>query len=445
MQALSLKDGISFPCSVSSTNLTLDPWQGFKYSSKEDVIKDLAMKWLQVIDTDITPPIAEKEFAEIQEILKCIKPQLNVSQLIAEQGYPVEEHSVHTEDGFILGVQRIPYGRKQRGKRFKPVVILQHGLFACSSNWVSNLANESLAFILADAGFDVWLGNSRGNTYSRHHESLKPYQKQFWYWSWDEMGQYDLPALIDYTLHITNQDEVFYVGHSQGTTQAFAELSRTNNSISKKIKLFVALAPVAKVAHIYGIFKSIAESSFCCFAKDVLSALHQYEFLEKTYILNTLLAETVCADRYTVGICAFFLDIFGGFSSANINRTRIPVYIGNNPAGTSIFDVEHYCQMVLSGNFQMYNYGAKENLKRYGQLIPPEYHPANIDIPVAFFSGGQDRLADKKDVEWIRSKIRNRLIYDKFIPSYGHLDFILGLNAAVDVYYDVVQLFQNIS
>lgn len=85
--------------------------------------------------------------------------------------------------------------------------------------------------------------------------------------SWDEMGQYDLPALIDYTLHITNQDEVFYVGHSQGTTQAFAELSRTNNSISKKIKLFVALAPVAKVAHIYGIFKSIAESSFCCFAK----------------------------------------------------------------------------------------------------------------------------------------------------------------------------------
>lgn len=78
VQALSLKDGISFPCSVSSTNLTLDPWQGFKYSSKEDVIKDLAMKWLQVIDTDITPPIAEKEFAEIQEILKCIKPQLNV-------------------------------------------------------------------------------------------------------------------------------------------------------------------------------------------------------------------------------------------------------------------------------------------------------------------------------------------------------------------------------
>lgn len=64
----------------------------------------------------------------------------------------------------------------------KPVVILQHGLEASSSNWLDNLVNESLAYLLADGGADVWLGNVRGNMYSTNHTKLKPNQKEFWAW-----------------------------------------------------------------------------------------------------------------------------------------------------------------------------------------------------------------------------------------------------------------------
>ncbi len=33
-------------------------------------------------------------------------------QLITSKGYPAEEHNVTTKDGYILGMQRIPHGKK---------------------------------------------------------------------------------------------------------------------------------------------------------------------------------------------------------------------------------------------------------------------------------------------------------------------------------------------
>jgi hypothetical protein len=48
-----------------------------------------------------------------------------------------------------------------------------------------NGRDNSPAFIAADRGYDVWLGNSRGNSYGRDHTSLNPDKdKAFWDFSW---------------------------------------------------------------------------------------------------------------------------------------------------------------------------------------------------------------------------------------------------------------------
>ncbi len=39
------------------------------------------------------------------------------------------------------------------------------------------------------------------------------------------MAKYDLPANVDFVLQATGLSTVSYVGHSQGTTQAFAGFS----------------------------------------------------------------------------------------------------------------------------------------------------------------------------------------------------------------------------
>jgi pimeloyl-ACP methyl ester carboxylesterase len=55
-----------------------------------------------------------------------------------------------------------------------PAVLLQHGLFASSDCWIMNYNSEAPAYYFAKHGYDVWLGNNRGNKFSRKHIKLNP-------------------------------------------------------------------------------------------------------------------------------------------------------------------------------------------------------------------------------------------------------------------------------
>ena len=68
-----------------------------------------------------------------------------------------------------------------------------------------NGKNESIGFILADKGYDVWFGNSRGNIHSLKHIKYDHEKdlKEFWDFSFEEIGLYDLPAKIDFIINLT--------------------------------------------------------------------------------------------------------------------------------------------------------------------------------------------------------------------------------------------------
>ncbi|KAH9520010.1 hypothetical protein Btru_071466 [Bulinus truncatus] len=359
---------------------------------------------------------------------------MKATELITSKGFPCENYYITTEDGYIFNTLRIPHGRfNGHLKGPRPVVILQHGLLGSCSNFLDNLVNQSLAYILADAGADVWLGNSRGTIYSTNHTHLNPKQKEFWQFSWDEMAKYDLPAMINFVLNSTAVDQVYYVGHSQGTTIAFAEFSE-NQELASRIKHFIAMAPVAQVWNAKSPIRLLAP-----FAKDIgvfLQLFGSGDFNVSPSIMQ-LLAGTLCESNNI--LCENILFLLGGFDYTSINQSRVPVYVAHNPAGTSVRDLLHWAQGINSKNFQQYDYGsAAENVKHYGQPTPPLYDPKKVKIPVAIFRGDQDWLADTIDVKWLLPQLH--VTHDVNIPHYEHLDFIWAFDAPAYIYNTILKI-----
>merc|ERR1719193_235635 len=368
--------------------------------------------------------------------------KLDAEGIVRRWGYPSEHHEVKTEDGYLLTVFRIPHGiNGTRPGARRPAVFLQHGLLCSSSNWITNLPNESLAFVLADAGFDVWMGNMRGNTYSRRHTKLSPSSDAFWRFSWDEMAKYDLPAMVDYVVNVTKQPKIFYAGHSQGTLIMFAQLSRSP-AFAARIRHFFALGPVATVGHlksapirIMSLFQNLIEDLFRIFGVR--------EFLPNDEILDWL-ARGLCTWETRI-FCSDLLFVISGYDPQQLNTTRLPVYISHTPAGTSVQNMIHFAQMVRSNKFQMYDYGnAAENVLHYNQSTPPLYDISAINVNTSLYWGGKDLLADPRDVqESIVDKMRSVTDY-VFLDHLDHLDFIWGLDANPLVYQHILKKLRSL-
>lgn len=214
----------------------------------------------------------------------------NMVEIVQTRGYTIETHYVTTSDGYILTVFNIPRGKNAASdspRNSKPV-LLQHGLLDSSYTWVNNFEDvrilntfvlffpvlkncinqESLGYLLADQGFDVWFGNNRGNRYGRNHTTLNPDDgtSAFWTFSWDEMAAYDLPAMINFVAQSTNTSSIGYVGHSEGTIQMFAAGTITGKSALVRDALAKVVSRIDcltnTLSSVY--FTSSTLESFCC-------------------------------------------------------------------------------------------------------------------------------------------------------------------------------------
>lgn len=76
-----------------------------------------------------------------------------------------------------------------------------HGILDSSDIFFVN-QKQSIGQTLLDMNYDVWLINFRGNKYSHKHKYLDENSFEFWDFSFDEMGIYDLKAAFDFIYSI---------------------------------------------------------------------------------------------------------------------------------------------------------------------------------------------------------------------------------------------------
>lgn len=144
------------------------------------------------------------------------------------KGHPkLQTHRVTTTDGVELVLWRVP------GKQgAKPVLVLS-GLECTSRDWFTGLSGNALPWILSNAGFDVWLGNNRGTVNS---------VTKTWGWTFEEMADFDMPAMVEGVLSVSGASSLDFIGHSQGALQGLMYFS-SGPGAAKQVSHLVALAP----------------------------------------------------------------------------------------------------------------------------------------------------------------------------------------------------------
>ncbi|ESR60341.1 triacylglycerol lipase 2 [Citrus sinensis] len=355
-------------------------------------------------------------------------------------GYKCQEIDVTTKDGYILNLQRIPEGRAAGGVQIKrPPVLIQHGVLVDGLTWLLNPPEQNLPLILADHGFDVWIANTRGTRFSRRHTSLDPSQMEFWNWSWDELVAYDLPAVFDHVYKQTGQ-KIHYVGHSLGTLIALASFSEGLQV--DKLKSAALLSPIAYLSYMRTALGVIAAKSF---VGEITTLLGLAEFNPKGKPVADFL-KSLCTNP--VVNCYDLLTSLTGRNCC-LNSSTVDLFLRNEPQSTSTKNMVHLAQTVRDGVIAKFNYGRPDyNLMHYGEFRPPIYNISNIphDLPLFVSYGGNDALADVSDVENLLDSFKfhdGDKLGVQFIKSYGHADFIMGINAKDIVYNQVVAFFKR--
>lgn len=192
-------------------------------------------------------------------------------------GLDVEELKVQTEDGFIITLWHVynpqeftPLTAAEReargpdiftnagpsrpgGSAQKPKfpILMIHGLLQSSGAYCTN-DDDSLAFYLCKAGYDVWLGNNRCG-FKPEHTLLSYSDPRMWAWNIRQMGVMDLPALTSRVVSETGFQKLGLIAHSQGTTQTLVALAKEQRpDLGEKLTVFCALAPAAYAGPLIG-------------------------------------------------------------------------------------------------------------------------------------------------------------------------------------------------
>ena len=131
-----------------------------------------------------------------------------------KHGYTWEPHTVTTDDGYNLTTFHVT-GKVAEEPYIPtlPPILIQHSMSYDAAKWLSSYTSGvPMPLQLADAGYDVWMGNNRGKEYSQTHVRYSVDDAEYWNFGWAEMGLYDVVANVKLIQNETGKDKIIYLG-----------------------------------------------------------------------------------------------------------------------------------------------------------------------------------------------------------------------------------------
>lgn len=372
----------------------------------------------------LSSPSSRRSRNQKKDVWTAIANAGDFNELCELYGYYCEEHIVQTGDGYLLGLHRLGWKRGEEGERVnagpgkdglkKKVVYLHHGLMMNSEVWVCLTERERcLPFELVERGYDVWLGNNRGNKYSKKSIHWAPTDPKFWNFSMDQFAFHDIPDSIGYILETTHQPSLSYIGFSQGTAQAFATLS-IHPTLNEKVDVFIALAPAMSP-------KGVASGTVDSFVKASPDILY-LAFGRKAILPSATMWQSILYPPIFVRLIDTSLKFLFNWTAVNISPDQKLASYPHLYSYTSTKSVVHWFQIIRNGIFQMYDDEAPSpitsNRSKYYKVA--KFPTRNIKTPIVLVWGGSDSLVDIN----IMLKELPRHTIAKEIPHYEHLDFL---------------------
>ncbi|KAI8096736.1 Alpha/Beta hydrolase protein [Halteromyces radiatus] len=384
-----------------------------------------------------------------------------------DKNYQCEQHLVKSKDEYLLCVHRVictksnknmnqnkPIIANQQGINVldcldhfpprihddktdtRPVVLLFHGFLMSSEIWACNIDEyRNLPLLLATRGYDVWLGNARGNKYSQAHLKLSANDVQFWNFSLNELAMYDLPDIIDYILKLTGRKDLTYIGFSQGTALGFSSLS-VNQDLNRKVNLFIALAPATTPI---GLHHPLIDA----FVKAAPSVVYLI-FGRKMPLELAMFWQRMVSPPLYVRIIDTCVKFLFGWQGNNITPEQKLVSYQHLYSPTSVKTLVHWFQIIRTGQFQMFDeMPSRLPFKRQSSVtdhVPPRFPTKQITTPMALFYGGSDLLVNFKVLS---RDLPRPLAYIKSIDSWEHLDFIWAAGIEDIVFPDIIRLIDH--
>ena len=149
------------------------------------------------------------------------------------------------------------------------------------------------------------------------HKTLDLETKEYWNFSFHEIGYYDLPAMIDYMLMTTNQSRFFIVGFSQGCTATMVMLA-TRPDYNQKIIQTHLIAPAAFLKHM----KSPGIKAIS--SPEIKQLIKDNDLFKNPPLMDyiTAFSNNVCKEP-TFSLCQFVLFYIFGKSTGELQMDAV--------------------------------------------------------------------------------------------------------------------------